>query len=199
MRIVHLCCVCWAIALPAIAEEPAQLLDQNSQSAVTTVQSVTTDEGKAAGSSVTVSEPRTDAAAGQNDVQPVRTQDELRDPTVPSPEILERLKQERAPVAVIDTPQGTPQIAIAPLPKIVVKAIVLVDADHGVAMLDCSGRKLIVRLARESLDAAVEHDPNAATGQRLNGFTADGFTFRVAEFSDQSLLLKAGDRSLLVQ
>ena len=91
-----------------------------------------------------------------------------------------------------------PQITVAPLPKILVKGIVLADADHGVAMLECSGRKLVVRLSRAALPRE-KSDQSPATNDMLNGFAADGFTFHVADFSDRTLLLKTGERTVLVQ
>ena len=115
--------------------------------------------------------------------------DEHRDPTVPSPEILQRLHQPSAEPLVEESAAAVPQTDIAPLPKILVKAIVLTDAHHGVAMLECAGQKLIVRLSRDL----------PQTDEMLQGFNAEGFTFHVADFSDRTLLLKTGNRTLLVQ
>ena len=134
-----------------------------------------------------------EATVSGNDAQTVVPP--FRDPTVPSQKILERLRPETpSPAFSAATPVAAADERPT-LPDIVVKAIVMADRDHGVAMLECGGRKLTVRLSREQLRSR----QNGSNPGSLNGFTVQGQRLVVEDFSDTSLLLSTGDRTLLIQ
>jgi hypothetical protein len=116
-----------------------------------------------------------------------------RDPTLPSVKILERLQADLAAPAI--QPDAEAQ-SPSPPAEIDVKAIVLTDRDHGVAMLQCGEQKLMVRLSRRS-PAATSLPANGSV--RLDGFTIQGELFRVVDFSETSLILKSDRRTLVVQ
>lgn len=157
---------------------------------------------------VNAQEPFADAVPGtaevaQSPAVPVQSGDQPgapsippRDPTVASQKILGRLESEPAPLTISSLAPTTTDVRPAALPKIYVKAIVLSDPNHGVAMLQCADRKLTVRLSRDLLVPASHAIPNSA---RLSGFAVEGQTFYVADFSDRSLLLRTGDGTMLIQ
>ena len=180
MRIIFSLCLCLALATDGYPQEVV-------------TETVTKPASASESSTISPNEPTVVTIPGSH--APEQVVPAFRDPTVPSQKILERLRSEA------DLPMFSTTAAVASqdeppkLPDIIVKAIVLADRDHGVVMLECGGRKLTVRLSRELLTTK----SNGSTVGSLNGFAFQGQTFTVADFSDRSLLLSTGGRTLLVQ
>lgn len=130
------------------------------------------------------------------------------DPTMPSAKIRERLAGNVASGAIVSavTTPPPPALANAPaaLPDFELKAIVMSDVNRGTALLECNGRKIVVPLVRAEKKSGAPspsaHEKNSHSQRgRLHGFTFQGQTYTVEDFSSSTLLLKSGDRSLLVQ
>lgn len=114
-----------------------------------------------------------------------------RDPTAPSAEILRRLAAAAPGVDGMLNSPSDPAMAdeivevVPAFPEPILKGIVMSDPDHGTALLEAGGRRVVVPLSRGA--------------SRLSGFCVQGIEFQVLDFSDRSLLLQAPDRPLLVQ
>ena len=189
MRIIFSLCLCLALATDGYAQEVVTDAVIEPSSATMTP---ATASSTAKSSSISPTAPKVATVPGNH--APEQAIPPFRDPTVPSQKILERLRSgtdlPTYSTAAVGVSQDEPK-----LPDIIVKAIVLADRDHGVAMLECGGRKLTVRLSRDLLTAK----PNGSAGGSLNGFAFQGQTFTIADFSDRSLLLSTGGRTLLIQ
>jgi hypothetical protein len=128
------------------------------------------------------------------------------DPTVPSAKILQRLQSlvpASVPTVEADTlPTAAPAAAPkAPdlLPDFDLKAIVMADAHRGTALLECNGRMIVVPLSRAVTRPQPISSAASDSNQRLRGFSVQGQTFTVEDFSSTTLLLRTGERTLLVQ
>lgn len=126
------------------------------------------------------------------------------DPTMPSASIRERLQAQApaAPIAETPTTQTPAAKPLPALPEFDLKAIVLADADRGTALLQCNERTIVVPLARlqTNRSSTAPKSTGAHTQpERLRGFTVQGQTFVVEDFSRSTLLLRTGERTLLVQ
>ena len=184
MRIIFSLCVCLALATDGYPQAAVT-------EAVTKPSSATTSPT----TSLTISPTAQTVATVPGSHAPEQVVPPFRDPTVPSQKILERLRSEADLPTFSTAAAGVSQDEPPKLPDIIVKAIVLADRDHGVAMLECGGRKLTVRLSRDLLTTT----PNGSTAGSLNGFAFHGQAFTVADFSARSLLLSTGGRTLLIQ
>ncbi len=108
-----------------------------------------------------------------------------QDPTVPSPKIIERLRESTT------TPAATRQASaeVKPQPSkisIRLKAIVLADPDHGSAILEVEGRRLSLQLDRLHL--------NQTTRIKL-----DEEELWVEDFSTHMIQLRSQDRTIIVR
>ncbi len=114
-----------------------------------------------------------------------------QDPTVPSPQILERLKQPSEPV--VSQRVVIPVIEKAePLPIIKLKAMVLNDPDNGMALVEINGQRTRLNLSRSS--ASTETASNLSSG-----ISIQGTTYFVESFSPRSILLNGRGQKLLIQ
>lgn len=115
----------------------------------------------------------------------------VADPTAPSPKIRQRMAAQRTPVVPnmvepVAAPSTNPTSvapAVAVAPSIRLKAIVLVDQDHGAAILECLEDRFSIALERQS------------DNERAAAFTIMNWTFTVADFTDRAVLLKSQDGS----
>lgn len=108
-----------------------------------------------------------------------------QDPTAPSKAILDRIKNE--PTA------SAPSIAEPKLPsKLVLKAIVMRDADHGTALIEADGRNYRLQLDRSTISSepTIDHAPGIQLG---------GNFYRLQNFNSRSVTLFDGLRSFQVQ
>ncbi len=150
-----------------------------------------------------------------------------QDPTVPSPQILERLQQPSEPVAV---PQALAPMTEKeePLPIVKLKAMVMRDPDNGIALVEMNGRRTRLRLSRvptnrtesngvlqnaEKISEEMSEegaDKTSVAGQEqaaapgvdedtLAGIAIHGTMYFVESFSPRSILLNGRGHKLLVQ
>jgi len=121
-----------------------------------------------------------------------------RDPTAPSSRMLERIgatmRNTSAPVVPAENRSREVVPAVAQIPDIRIKAIVFSDDDNGSAILTANGRSISVKLSRAK--------PSAVAGgvsRSQTGFTVGNVTFKVEDFSENSIQLRVGsDNSVLV-
>jgi hypothetical protein len=114
-----------------------------------------------------------------------------QDPTVPSQAILEKLKKENSSV--------TNEVARSS-PKMKLKAIVMIDRDHGVATIEADGQRFRVRLERSSeseLKSRTVAAPNAT--RVVEAVQIGGVQYTVEDFSTRTIVLTDGVRRVLVQ
>ena len=120
-----------------------------------------------------------------------------QDPTVPSAQILERLKLEKtAPVAALLSTEPAVREPLA-LPVLKLKAVVMTDRDHGTALIEVDGRRVRLRLSREATKQLSTPESSAEIG--LDGVVIQGSTYHVQTFSARSILLTNDSQTLLVQ
>jgi len=144
-------------------------------------------------------------------ISPSRKSAFAQDPTVPSPQILERLQQPSEPIVMQRAMLPLSEKA-EPLPIVKLKAIVMRDPDNGIALVEMNGRRTRLRLSRESTsrteaDSVAQvtkevQEQAAATEQKddpLAGITIQGTTYFVESFSPRSILLNSRGQKLLIQ
>ncbi len=110
-----------------------------------------------------------------------------QDPTVPSQAIVEKLRKETSATADQITKTA---------PKMKLKAIVLIDRDHGVATIEADGQRIRVRL-----DRSLASDLKLATKPEklVEAVQIGGVQFTVEDFSARTIVLTDGMRRVLVQ
>ena len=110
-----------------------------------------------------------------------------QDPTVPSQAIVEKLRKETSATA--------DQVAKT-APKMKLKAIVLIDRDHGVATIEADGQRIRVRL-----DRSLASDLKSATKPEsfVEAVQIGGVQYTVEDFSARTIVLTDGMRRVLVQ
>ncbi len=106
-----------------------------------------------------------------------------QDPTVPSSQILERLGREQ-PHSAVASPSAMIKERPTP-PELKLKAVVMTDSDHGIALIEVDGRRIRIRLSRPD--------------SKLDSIAIQGSTYHVQKFSARSVLLENNGQSLLVQ
>ena len=111
-----------------------------------------------------------------------------QDPTIPSPQILERL-QSNTVLPQASLPRQNP-IEQPAVPVIKLKAIVMRDENTGTALLEINGRKVRLPLVRNS--------PEQVAAPELAGIEIQGTLYSVEDFSSRSILLSGSGRKLLV-
>ncbi len=120
-----------------------------------------------------------------------------QDPTVPSAKILERLGRGQ-PASVVASPSVSPSAQIQlPPPMLKLKAVVMTDSDHGVALIEVDSRRLRLRLSRPATEQA--NASEASTQASLDDVVIQGSTYHVQSFSARSILLSNSIQTLLVQ
>jgi hypothetical protein len=77
------------------------------------------------------------------------------------------------------------------------KAMVMIDSDHGTALIEVDGRRVRLRLARPSSEQLAV--PESSVAIDLEGVVIQGSTYHVQRFSARSILLTDGSQNLLVQ
>ncbi|MFO0942150.1 MAG: hypothetical protein U0930_15540 [Pirellulales bacterium] len=107
-----------------------------------------------------------------------------QDPTTPSKAILDRIKSEPTATNVISEPK-------API-KLVLKAIVMQDANRGAALIEAEGRNYRLQLDRSQQD--LQH-----TNEQSPGIQLGGNFYRLQDFTSRSVTLFDGMRSIQVQ
>ena len=121
-----------------------------------------------------------------------------RDPTTPSSRMLERIGASmRNTVSPSVPPESRPRevtTAVAQLPEIRIKAIVLSDDDNGSAILTANGRNVSVKLHR-----ATSRPLSNGPFRSQSGFTVGSVMFTVEDFSENSIQLRlSSDNSVMV-
>ncbi len=126
-----------------------------------------------------------------------------RDPTAPSDKIMEKLAPMLGEVAgsmgMAPAKSGKPAAAEGEeggeedeevsKPALLLKAIVLSDKDHGMALIELGKRKVRLSLVRKAAGAA-------PTNERADTVTIDDIDYTVEDFSDHSLVLTSADKKL---
>ena len=120
-----------------------------------------------------------------------------QDPTVPSAQILERIYRDQ-PAAIAALPSTSPvvQERLSP-PVLKLKAMVMIDSDHGTALIEVDGRRIRLRLARPANDQLAAPEPSAPNA--FDGVVIQGLTYHVQDFSARSVLLTNHSQTLLIQ
>jgi hypothetical protein len=124
----------------------------------------------------------------------------VADPTAPSAKIRQRMAAQRTPTVANPTEPSvsptanptmvTPPVAVAPTIRL--KAIVLVDHDHGAAILECMEDRFSIALERQPTS---NRSSQATESSAAAAFTVMNWTFTVADFTDRAVLLKSQDGS----
>jgi hypothetical protein len=110
-----------------------------------------------------------------------------QDPTVPSQEIASRMKgvQRQTETPVSDAPT-----------ILKLRAIVLLDLDHGMAIVECDGRRFRITLDRTSIAARTA---NANAVSPLESIPVQGKKYFVEDFSSKAIALSDGNTTILIQ
>lgn len=110
-----------------------------------------------------------------------------QDPTVPSQAIVEKLNKGTSP---------TTNEVTKTAPKMKLKAIVLIDRDHGVATIEADGQRFRLRLDRN-----LTSDMKSATKAEsaVEAVQIGGVQYIVEDFSARTIVLSDGMRRVLVQ
>lgn len=118
-----------------------------------------------------------------------------QDPTVPSSQILERLQQH--PATVGPSTSSPPDQARSVPPSLKLKAVVMADSEHGIALIEVDGRRVRLRLSPATTERGAA--PKSATPPDGDGVVIQGSTYYVQSFSARSILLSNYSDTLLVQ
>ncbi len=110
-----------------------------------------------------------------------------QDPTVPSQSILDKLKKENS--------TATNEVTKA-FPKMKLKAIVMIDRDHGVATIEVDGQRFRIRL-----DRSLPNNLKSLTRTEnvVEAVQIGGVQYTVEDFSARTIVLTDGIRRFLVQ
>lgn len=110
-----------------------------------------------------------------------------QDPTVPSQAIIDKLKKETS---------STADQATTTALKMKLKAIVMIDRDHGVATIEADGQRFRIRLDRSlSSNLKTATKPESV----VEAVQIGGVQYTVEDFSARTIVLTDGMRRLLVQ
>ncbi len=110
-----------------------------------------------------------------------------QDPTVPSQAILDKLKKESS-LATNEVTKVSPKMKL--------KAIVMIDRDHGVATIEADGQRLRVRLDRGLSSNAKSLTKTESVAEAVQ---IGGVQYTVEDFSSRTIVLTDGMRRVLVQ
>ena len=108
-----------------------------------------------------------------------------QDPTTPSKAIVERIRNEPTATAISIAEPKSP-------PRLVLKAIVMRDANHGTVLVESNGRNYRLHLDRDILQSEQTLD-------RAPGIQIGGSFYRLQDFNSQSVTLFDGAHSIQVQ
>lgn len=122
-----------------------------------------------------------------------------QDPTVPSPQILERLGNGPSKSVATSTTELIQERAAPPVVKL--KAVVMTDSDQGTAMIEVDGRRLLLRLSRTAAaqTAAQTAAPESSSQPTTDGVVIQGSTYYVRSFSARSVVLSNDSQTLTAQ
>ncbi len=139
-----------------------------------------------------------EATAGNLSKSPLVQNESDRDPTAPSPRMLERIGASKRTVIPLAVPsESRPRevtTTAAQLPEIRIKAIVFSDDDNGSAILTANGRSVSVKLSRATTRPLAKGQSRSPSG-----FTIGTVTFTVEDFSENSIQLRlSSDNSVMV-
>lgn len=109
-----------------------------------------------------------------------------QDPTLPSKAILDRIKSEPMASTVVTTAE--PWVPA----KVVLKAMVMRDVDHGTALIEAEGRMYRLTLDRSMLNAM-------QPSEDIPGIQIGGNYYRVQDFAVRSVTLFDGLHRIQVQ
>lgn len=115
-----------------------------------------------------------------------------KDPTVPSAAILKRLNGHIPAVAPVAP--AAPSVA-APAPSIRLKAIVMNDRDHGIAIVVSGDQRFQLRLERKETYPTSRPSDSTAS---LPGFQLHGVDYTLVDFYDRTIILTDSVKRIMV-